>query len=796
MERVELACHTGHSINMGVGSPSKWIEAVVEKGMKAMAVTDIETVGAYGELAHYFSYTKPDLKLVYGKEMPVDESGYDIDDYGYISILVCNDIGKKNLYELIYETETKNYCLNLNQIANKHDGLLLGSGRENGILQRFLLNYKNLGYASIEEASEQEYVKNILKILDYIEIQPGCDKKLAKLLFDLANENKNIPVAVGGPFYLGSDSTRLAFEVLTGKIESDETYYQYKLHDTDSMSKLFTEVLEFDNETSYQLVVENSNRIADKCDQIYPFASVKYCPSIKNQNSILRDICEKALKRMGLYENEKYQKRLEWELNAVKYTGTEYMFLQIKDIKDRLGIEDFEIGSRGTVGTSLVAFLCGFNEVDPVKTNMCPYFFYGFNGNKEPDIDLNYSSAVQSKVHEAYKDAPGVGTVIKAGTFSSYGDLRALRKIEGSDNRNAKKRKYDVAEAMADTVYGRGQHPGGIILLPEGIDSTDVLPVYNIGTIDEPIITSGVDYHSIDHLVIKMDVLGHNAPEVIKRLADITGVDPRTISTDDTGVMNMFECPRDGLPACAGILEFSNSFVLDALKIARPKSFDDLVKLSSLMHGTDTWNENAKNLIEENGVSISDVLANRDDVFDMFISHGIAEKEAFALAEEVRKGMVSRNRARLWPEWREKLIAQGVPTWFVESCEKVKYLFPRAHSYAYVLSGWRMAWYKLHYPLQFYKVMLDVYRVDEFEPDYMMNKESLTLFYKFLQDPRSAYRDNEEHFEHENFSATCILLMDYFEHGFRFVGRPVKNRDEMIFEIMDDNTISVPIREE
>lgn len=697
MERVELACHTCFSPNKGLGKPQKWIYEAINKGQEAMAVTDIDSVGAFGLLNRIQSRYDPEVKIIYGMEMPVYVSPLEQGmEKSYISLLIQNENGRKNLYRLIYEKEAENEVLALDRILAKRDGLLIGSGREEGPLQIFLRNFEKNGFPSMEEAAGHAFVKDLLKAMDYIEIPPGCEKSLALLLLKIAKENDILPVAVGGPCCTDEESFEAYKLLYKQETEGYKASCQYVLSGTADFLKAFDYLEE---NLAEEIVVVNSNKIADACEQISPFSNQLLFPKIEDQDRILREICEEALASRNLTGNTKYEERLEWELNAIELTASAFVFLQLRDIINRLGLKPFEIGNRGCVGNSLVAYLCGLHEIDPVKVKLSPYFFFGLNGDKFPDIVLNFSETVQEKVKEAYKSVAGVKDTIgvihphflsKKEMLQRLDDLSAIEDLEKQD---------EIMDVLSETITGMEWDPGKILLVPENMDIAECIPIHNIHTKEESRIAAGVSYFNIDHMLMKMDIMRHDGLGLLKDLSDATGIDPRSISLRDREVLAMFAVEEGKEPLCAGIAEFQDAFMYNALKVSHPRSFDDLASLIALAHGTGTW-FHAENEIKE-GHRTSEMPATRDDVYDVLKAYGMDDNMAFILAEEVRKGKVSRNRGSEWEKYRDELVKKGVPNKFLTSCENIRYMFPRAHAYAYMLMAWRLAWFKLHYPKEY-----------------------------------------------------------------------------------------------
>jgi len=791
MQRVELAWHTGFSRLDGMGLGKDLAMFAAENGIKTLVITDTGNVDGYVDIQQNITWKGLDIKLIMGADLYVfdDRDVSSVAASGRLSVLIRNEAGKKNLYKILSEGERKykrgqdEPRVPLSLLLNNRDGLLIGSGSEGGLLVRAYdasINSQN----TLGKFATCEFDKDIYTFLDYMEIPcDGISSAATDKLLELADYYKIPAVGTCAPHYMRSEEQD-AYSILRDIPWDECKYYR----DTEDMLKAFEFLGE---EKAFEIVVTNSNLIADMCEEVSAVPDRKMYPKIEGQDELLRNICEKALTEKYDETTNEVKKRLDWELEAIKLSESAFMFIQIKDVIDRLGLQPFEISSRGSVGSSLVAYLLGITEIDPIKANLSPYFFFGFKGDKEPDIDLNFRTDMQKAVHKAFADVPGVGTVIKAGTFGTISEKTADRMIDAYSEEYNKyfwgSNRHEIIDALDKCVRTRGQHPGGLIMLPEGVDIAEICPVSCVNLGDGYVETSAYDYHSIDNIIYKFDALGHDSSEIIKRLYDITSADPREISLDDPEVMEMFKVRGNSFPACAGIPEFSSEFVFEALRTADCKTFGDLVKLCGLMHGTGVWNGNAENLIKEGMANIRDVLADRNDVYDALLVYGLDEETAFKIAEDVRKGKVGRFKSDKWEEVKPILSELHVPDWFIESCEKTRYMFPRAHSYAYIMSAWRMVWYKLHYPLQFYKVMLEIQCKNGFDVEYMAyGKDKLADFTRLLGSDYVAgtpfVMDARK---------TCTLLHDYYEHGFGFEvsDEPLPN-DEM-FHIIDDKTILV-----
>lgn len=664
MKRVELACHTGYSKMDGLGFGPDFKSFVDENDVMTLVITDTGNIDSYPEMDRYIRQESKNTKLIMGIDIKVvDDRGYDRDNMpcGRLSLLIRNESGKKNLYRIISEGEI-NYkteeeiVIPLSCILENREGLLIGSGSEDGIL---------LNCDSQELAFD---------FWDYIEIPDDdfSDNILAMLLNTA--EKYSIPAAVvTSPHYIyEGDSEK--YSKLTGM--NCNLYKHYKT--TEELLKRFDFL---GDEKAYELVVTNTNLIADMCDLVplfpendaFPYID-KFYPYINNQDALLAEICKKALGKKYNIVDDEIIKRLEWELNGIKKSKSAFIFLQIKYVIDKLRAQPYEIICQGNVGASLVAYLCGITEIDPIKTDLSPYRFWGYRGDKEAYNELVFSLNNQKNICDALESAPGVGKVLYAGECVKFND---------------------------ECISHKERHPSGIFLIPSGRETSELCPIATIGSGNEQVQISGYECYGMDHILYKLDIFSHNGLELLKRLHEKTGIDPATISFDDKEVLEMFQYKEDNLPACRDIPYFDSDNVLNALKLVNCKNFDDLVRLYGLINGTDSWNENVEILISQGTIDISEALSSDNDIYAALKGYGIDDRIAFNIATSVRKGKISSGKLKEWDSYKAILKEHKVPDWFIFSCERIKYLLPKSHSYSYMMMIWRLAWYMHEFPLEY-----------------------------------------------------------------------------------------------
>ena len=570
-------------------------------------------------------------------------------------------------------------------------------------------------------------------------------------------------------------------------------------------------------EKAYEVVVTNTNRIADLCEPISPISPEKCPPHIEGCEKTIKDSAfRRAHELYGDSLPEIVQSRLDKELDSIIKNGFSVMYLIAQKLVAKSNEDGYLVGSRGSVGSSLVAFMTGITEVNALpphyRCSKCQYSdfedygvrngfdlpdkrcpvcgeplakdgmnipfetFLGFNGDKEPDIDLNFSGEYQAKAHKYTEVIFGKGTTFKAGTIGTIAEKTAFGYVRKYfEERNIHVNKAEIARiARGCTGVKRttGQHPGGIIVVPKGREIYEFCPVQHpADDSGSDIITTHFDYHSIDQNLLKLDILGHDDPTVIKMLQDITGVDPRKIPMDDKETMSLFSS-TDALGVTPeqihsqvgtlGVPEFGTRFVRGMLVDTKPRTFADLLCISGLSHGTDVWLGNAKDLIDKRTVSLSEAICTRDDIMMYLIRKGLPSNTAFRIMETVRKGKALKEPK--WEEYEDLMREHEVPDWYIDSCRKIKYMFPKAHAAAYVMMAFRIAWFKVHMPMAYYAAYFSI-RAKAFDAEYMIyGKEKAQAKRKEIE-----MMGNDAGPKDKDMYEDLEIVLEMYERGFRFL---------------------------
>ncbi len=759
-------------------------------------------------------------------------------------ILATNEIGRVNLYRLISLSHLNYYRMRpripKSEYLKYKEGLIIGSACEAGEL-----------YQAILQGRPEEEIVRLVNFYDYLEIQPlgnnmfmlRDEKHPVSTIEELKDINRKIcklgeafhkiVVATCDVHFIDPEDEVYRRIILAGKgfKDADDQAPLY-LRTTEEMLREFEYL---GSEKAHQVVVENPNRIADMCEKVSPVRPDKCPPIIENSDQMLRDICyNKAHEMYGEELPPIVYERLERELNSIISNGYAVMYIIAQKLVWKSNEDGYLVGSRGSVGSSFVATMSGVTEVNPLSPHYycenchfsdfdseevkqysgasgcdmpdrdCPVCgkplvkegfdipfetFLGFKGNKEPDIDLNFSGEYQSKAHKYTEVIFGDGLTYRAGTIGTLADKTAFGYVKKYyEEHGIHKRNCEIDRIVQGCVGIRrttGQHPGGIVVLPVGEEIYSFTPIQHpANDMTTETITTHFEYHSIDHNLLKLDILGHDDPTMIRFLEDLTGIDAQKIPLDDKAVMSLFKntsalqiSPED-IGGCAlgalGIPEFGTDFAMQMLIDANPQSFSDLVRIAGLSHGTDVWLGNAQTLIEEGKATISTAICTRDDIMTYLISMGMDSEESFTIMESVRKGK------GLTEEWERHMTEHDVPDWYIWSCKKIKYMFPKAHAAAYVMMAWRIAYCKVFYPLAYYAAFFSV-RASGFSYELMCQGKDKLNYYIKDYDKRKDELSKKEQDTYRDMR----IVQEMYARGYEFWPLDVYRAQSQRFQIID-----------
>jgi len=685
----------------------------------------------------------------------------------HATILVKNQVGMRNLYELVSMSHLDFFNryprIPKSRLAELREGLMLGTACEQGEL-----------HTAVREDASIEKIEEIAHFYDYFEIQPLANNefllrdKQVDSMEQLADINRKIveygetynkPVVAAGDVHFMDPSDaiyRTIIQTGNGFKDADNQAPLY-FRTTEEMLEEFSYLGE---EVARQVVITTPNAIADSIDDgIRPIPKGTYPPIIEGSDKELEEmVWGKAREVYGEQLPPIVESRIEKELNSIIKNGFAVMYIIAQKLVKKSMEDGYTVGSRGSIGSSVVATMSGITEVNPLEPHYicseckfsdfdseqvkrfagasgcdmpdrnCPNCntplkkeghsipfetFLGFDGDKEPDIDLNFSGEYQSTAHAYAEELLGEGYVFKAGTISTvanktaFGYVKKYLEGKGRSERTAEVNRLAVGcEGIKRTT---GQHPGGLMVVPKGRSIYEFTPIQRPANDQKKldVITTHFDYHSIHENLLKLDLLGHDAPTVLKLLKDYTGIDPMEVDLGDKATIAQFS-----KATALGLPEFGTSFVREMLGHTNPKTFADLVCISGLSHGTDVWLNNGQELMKEKKLSLKEIISTRDDIMLYLISKGLSDKDAFNITEKVRKGRgVNDDEERL-------MLSYNVPKWYIESCRKIKYMFPKGHAVAYVSMAVRYAFYKIHHPMAFYAAAFSV-KSDEFDYEKM-----------------------------------------------------------------------------
>ena len=760
-------------------------------------------------------------------------------------ILVKNQAGLRNLYQLISKSFLEYYnkrpIMPRSELIRHREGLIFGSACEAGEVFR-----------ALTKGEPWEEIKRLASFYDYLEIQPignnnfmiakGMAKDEEQLrdwnrdILRLADELGKPCCATGDVHFLEPEDEAFRRILMAGQGFSDaDNQAPLYFKSTDEMLKEFSYLGE---DRAYEVVVKNTNMIADMCDVIRPVPRENYPPHIDGCEDDLRNMCyEKAKRIYGDPLPEPVQARLDRELGSIIGNGYAVMYIIAQKLVTKSLADGYLVGSRGSVGSSLAAFMSDITEVNSLAPHyLCPddkYLewheeyscgvdlpdkicpkcgkpltkqgfnipfetFLGFEGDKVPDIDLNFAGEYQSRIHWYTGEIFGHDHVFRAGTIgtvaekTAFGYVKKYMEERGVECSRAEENR--LAAGCTGVRRTSGQHPGGVVVVPKEIEIYDVCPIQHpADDPDSEIITTHFEYHSIDANLLKLDELGHDDPTIIKHLENLTGVNAQEIPLDDPETMSLFHSckalkykgenpdtdPILGDLGCVAVPEFGTKFVRGMVKETHPSTFAELVSISGLSHGTDVWLGNAAELVRK-GIPLSGCICCRDDIMNYLILQGVKPKLSFKTMESVRKGK------GLTEEMEAAMNEQHVPEWYIDSCKKIKYMFPKAHAVAYVMMAFRIAWFKVHRPLAFYSAYFSI-RAKGFDASCMIKGDKVCL--DKMTELRGKERDKTISAAEKDMMTTLEVCHEFYRRGFTFEPMDVYKSDATRFLVTETGLI-------
>lgn len=760
-------------------------------------------------------------------------------------ILVKNQAGLRNLYQLISKSFLEYYnkrpIMPRSELIRHREGLIFGSACEAGEVFR-----------ALTKGEPWEEIKRLASFYDYLEIQPignnnfmiakGMAKDEEQLrdwnrdILRLADELEKPCCATGDVHFLEPEDEAFRRILMAGQGFSDaDNQAPLYFKSTDEMLKEFSYLGE---DRAYEVVVKNTNMIADMCDVIRPVPRENYPPHIDGCEDDLRNMCyEKAKRIYGDPLPEPVQARLDRELGSIIGNGYAVMYIIAQKLVTKSLADGYLVGSRGSVGSSLAAFMSDITEVNSLAPHyLCPddkYLewheeyscgvdlpdkicpkcgkpltkqgfnipfetFLGFEGDKVPDIDLNFAGEYQSRIHWYTGEIFGHDHVFRAGTIgtvaekTAFGYVKKYMEERGVECSRAEENR--LAAGCTGVRRTSGQHPGGVVVVPKEIEIYDVCPIQHpADDPDSDIITTHFEYHSIDANLLKLDELGHDDPTIIKHLENLTGVNAQEIPLDDPETMSLFHSckalkykgenpdtdPILGDLGCVAVPEFGTKFVRGMVKETHPSTFAELVSISGLSHGTDVWLGNAAELVRK-GIPLSGCICCRDDIMNYLILQGVKPKLSFKTMESVRKGK------GLTEEMEAAMNEQHVPEWYIDSCKKIKYMFPKAHAVAYVMMAFRIAWFKVHRPLAFYSAYFSI-RAKGFDASCMIKGDKVCL--DKMSELRQKERDKTISAAEKDMMTTLEVCHEFYRRGFTFEPMDVYKSDATRFLVTETGLI-------
>lgn len=807
-QRAELHIHTAMSTMDGIGTARDYIDAAIEKGLSAIAVTDNASVqafpDAYREIKRLQSLDV-NLKLIYGNEIYMTDK----EETYHTSILVINKIGLKNMYKLVSLANTEYFDkvpkTPKSELTKFRKGLLIGSGCDVGEL-----------YHAVRDKKSDDALIKIAEFYDYLEVVPVGnfeyyieqgyvkDKEgliaINKKIIEIGEMTKKPVVAVSDAHYVDERDM-----ICRNILMQYKGYDNYENQPLLSMRTTDEMLLEFDylpKEKAYEIVVKNTNEIADMVDDMIPPVEMEadYEADIKELENL---VYKKLREKYGKNIPKEFLNRAEQELSVIgEIQSNGYLMLLSSKLVGMAIEKGWTVGNRGSVASSYIAYLLGITEINPLDAHYycpkCHYVefhneyncgvdmedkvcncgeklekdgftipyetFFGTDGSREIDIDLNFPPEYQKEAFENLKELTGteivrcgaIGTIPYKTTCAMVNQYCKTEKIKLD-----KYQKEEIADKLLFVKRTTGIHPGGVFIVPKGKEICDYTPLQYPAACSDLCYITHFDYHSIDRLagLIKFDILTHDTPSMLRQLEKLTGTKTKDIPLDDEKTMKLFSNRKT-----LGIPEFGTDYVRECvMDKVKTYSFDNLIRISGLSHGTDVWYDNGENLVSE-GKELTDIVSCRDDVMLYLISQGFEREEAYKISEGIRKGK------GLTEEQYDMLINRGIEKWRLDSWNKIKYSFPRAHAASYVLLAYRVAYYKAHFPLEFYCAYFNI-NVDDFDAERLINNA------KELPQKIKKLKEKKELSAQEEYLLTYMkVCQEMYDFGYKFVAGNIKNK--------------------
>ena len=776
-----------------------------------------------------------------------------------VMVLVKNLTGLKNMYQLVSIAHKDNFGnkkprITRSDLRRLREGLIIGASNTVHFMNtsELVLNYLDYDFKTLEEA---------INFYDYVELLPkesynefidedGTNRlssykaveKMNKYFYDICKKHNILVTASSNVHYLDREEKDIRSILLygSGNVFKPNQYMIDNGFFFRTTNEMLDEFNYLGEKEAKEIIIENTNKISDMIEKVQPIPSGFFPPHLDNAEENVKNMTyEKAYRIYGNPLPEIVEARLERELKAIIGNGFSVLYLSAQKLVKKSLDNGYLVGSRGSVGSSLVAYMMGITEVNALYPHyicdnpeckyseftdkpgagvdlpekICPHcgrplrrdghsipfeVFMGFNGDKVPDIDLNFSGEYQSEIHRYCEELFGKSNVFKAGTISTLAEKNAIgyvKKFYEDNNLPVSKaeiiRKAAKCEGAKKTT---GQHPGGMVIVPGEKSVFDFCPIQHpANDMTNDSITTHFDYHVMDEQLVKLDVLGHDDPTTIKMLQEYTNVNVYDIPIADPETLKIFSGTEalgitpeqiDSTVGTFGVPEFGTSFVRQMLVDTLPKTFAELVRISGLSHGTDVWLNNAQEFVRNGEATLSDIITVRDDIMNYLIAQGLDKGKAFKIMEFVRKGKPSKEPEQ-WEEYSNLMKKHHIKEWYIESCKRIKYMFPKGHAVAYVMMAMRIAYFKVHYPLAFYAAYL-TRKIEDFDFEIMGNETSLKE--KMAELKKEVKLDVKKKTQ----LALCEIITEMHARGFEFLGIDLYKSEGFKFTI-EDEKIRVPL---